>query len=183
MNRTEQTVAHLIEPSLTAMGYELVRVQLSGGRHPTLQVMAEPANGGPMLVDDCAELSHAISAVLDVEDPIPDAFTLEVSSPGIDRPLTRLKDFERYTGFEAKVEMSTPIDGRKRFTGGIEGVDGDSVVIAIQEGGESRRTVLPFADIHKAKLVLTDELIAAEQARLKQAQPETDSQRASRKNR
>src|SRR6056297_3500273 len=115
-------VHDIIEPAAEAMGYELVRVHLSGGRRPVLQVMVERADRAPMNVDDCAEVSRAVSAVLDVEDPVPGEYVLEVSSPGIDRPLTRLADFERFAGFEAKVETEAPIEGRKRFRGRLEGV-------------------------------------------------------------
>lgn len=153
----EKRVEALIQPTLEAMGYEVVRVLLSGKRSPTLQIMAEPANGGPMTVDDCAEISRAVSAVLDVEDPIEGAYQLEVSSPGLDRPLTRPRDFERYAGFEARIETQRLIDGRKRFKGRLDGLDGDEVLIEA-EGTPFR---IPLAEVHRAKLVLTDELIAA----------------------
>jgi ribosome maturation factor RimP len=118
------------------MGFELVRVRLMGGQTPTLQIMAERPDGG-IEVDDCAEISTAVSAVLDVEDPITDAYTLEVSSPGIDRPLTRLKDFDTYEGYEAKLETAELIDGRKRFKGVLAGVEGDEVLINVDEGTPS----------------------------------------------
>jgi len=139
------------------MGYEIVRVHLSGGQRPVLQVMAERADGAPMTVDDCADISRTVSALLDVEDPIQGAYSLEVSSPGIDRPLTRLKDFERYAGFEARVETRGPIDGRRRFRGVLKGVAGETVRLEV-EGGLAE---LPFDGILRAKLVLTDALIAA----------------------
>src|SRR5262245_21600371 len=155
-----ERIAELITPAIEAMGFELVRVQVSGSQRPTLQVMAEPASGRAMSVDDCAEISRAISAVLDVEDPISGSYSLEVSSPGIDRPLTRPKDYERFLGHEAKVETSAPLDGRKRFKGPIKSVDANAVELAV-DGADLR---IPFATIHKAKLVLTDALIALHQA-------------------
>jgi ribosome maturation factor RimP len=153
----EKRVEELIQPTLNAMGYEVVRVLLSGKHNPTLQIMAEPSNGGPMTVDDCAEISRAVSAVLDVEDPIKGAYQLEVSSPGLDRPLTRRQDFERYAGFEARVETQQLIDGRRRFKGRLDGIDGDDVLLEV-EGIAVR---IPLAQVYRAKLVLTDELIAA----------------------
>ncbi|NUB26389.1 ribosome maturation factor RimP [Azospirillum brasilense] len=152
-------IEQIITPSVEAMGYELVRVQLTGGQRMVLQVMAERADGAPMTVEDCADISRAISAVLDVEDPIKSAYTLEVSSPGIDRPLTRLKDFERFAGFEAKLETRLAVDGRKRFKGMLKGVE-DGLVCVESEQGAAR---LEFDNILRAKLVLTDELIRASQ--------------------
>jgi ribosome maturation factor RimP len=148
-------VERLVEPALAAMGYDLVRVQLSGKKHVTLQIMAEHADGTPMTVDDCAAISRNISAILDVEDPVSGAYDLEVSSPGIDRPLVRERDFERYAGFDVRIELQRPIDGRKRFKGKLMGLDGDAVKLAV--GNDT--IGLPYSDIHKAKLVLTDDLI------------------------
>ena len=151
-------IARLIEPTLDGMGYDLVRVMLSGGHgRQALQIMAERRDRAGMTVDDCADISRAVSALLDVEDPLPGAYELEVSSPGIDRPLTRLDDYVRFAGFEAKVELSMPVDGRKRFRGRLKGVSGDRVVIETEDGEAD----LPFGAIQKAKLVLTDELLAA----------------------
>jgi len=141
------------------MGYEVVRVQISGGQRSILQIMAERADGAPMTVEDCADISRSVSALLDVEDPIREAYTLEVSSPGIDRPLTRLKDFERFAGFEARLESRMAIDGRKRFKGMLKGVE-DGLVCVDTEQGPAR---LEFDNILRAKLVLTDELIRASQ--------------------
>lgn len=155
-----ERIAALIEPSLQAMGYDLVRVHYSGGGRPVLQVMCERDADGSMTLDDCAEVSRAVSALLDVEDPIPEAYELEVSSPGIDRPLTRLKDFERFAGHEAKLELAAPVDGRRRFRGIVKGVDGDRVLVAVGEDD----VALPLAQIRAAKLVLTDALLAAHQA-------------------
>jgi ribosome maturation factor RimP len=136
-----------------------VRVQISGGQRAILQIMAERADGAPMTVEDCADISRSVSALLDVEDPIREAYTLEVSSPGIDRPLTRLKDFERFAGFEARLESRMAIDGRKRFKGMLKGVE-DGLVCIDTEQGAAR---LEFDNILRAKLVLTDELIRASQ--------------------
>ena len=154
-------VERLIEPSVEAMGFRLVRLSMTGeASQPTLQVMAEPLNGREMNVDDCAELSRAISAILDVEDPIPGAYLLEVSSPGVDRPLVRPEDFERYTDFQARVEVDTPIDGRSRFSGRLQGLSDDRVRIAVTDSDNSvKEFALPFDTITRAKLMLTDELI------------------------
>jgi ribosome maturation factor RimP len=153
-------IVGLIEPSLEAMGYRLVRVQTSGGRRPTLQIMAERRDDAAMTVDDCADISRSVSAILDVADPIPGAYSLEISSPGIDRPLVRREDFDRFAGYEARVELAQPMDGRRRFKGRLLGRDGDEVRMTVEDGGE---VALPFPAIAKAKLVLTDELIAAAQ--------------------
>ncbi|MEM7223469.1 MAG: ribosome maturation factor RimP [Pseudomonadota bacterium] len=149
----------LIAPSLEAMGFQIVRVLLSGDRRPKLQVMIERSADFGLSLDDCAEASRAISAILDVEDPIAGAYVLEVSSPGIDRPLTRPGDFERFAGFEARLETLMPIEGRKRFRGRLLGTDDGQVRLAIEDG----EVTLAFDDLAKAKLVLTDELVAASQ--------------------
>lgn len=154
-------IAQIIEPSLMAMGYRLVRVVVTSGRRATLQVMAERADDVPMTVDDCALISHSVSALLDVADPIAGAYTLEISSPGIDRPLVRPEDYDRFSGFEAKIELSAAIDGRKRFRGRLLGT-ADGVVRLATEAGETR---LPLGAVARAKLVITDDLIAASQAR------------------
>lgn len=150
----DKRLAEIVKPMIEGMGYELVRVRLMGGKIDTLQVMAEKPEGG-IEVDDCAKISTAISAVLDVEDPIIEEYHLEVSSPGIDRPLTRLKDFEMWKGYETKIETDQLIDGRRRFKGEIEGVEGDEVLLTIEEGTIG----LKFDWLSDAKLVLTDELI------------------------
>ena len=150
----DRRMAEIITPVIEDMGFELVRVRLMGGKTHTLQIMAERPEGG-IEVDECAQISTAVSAVLDVEDPITEAYTLEVSSPGIDRPLTRLKDFEEFEGYEAKLETSELIDGRKRFKGVLTGVEGNEVLINIEEGTVG----LNFDWLYDAKLVLTDELI------------------------
>lgn len=143
------------------MGYNLVRVRFHGGQRAKLQVMAEQADGSAMEVDDCAAISRVVSALLDVEDPISGSYDLEVSSPGIDRPLVRPEDFERYAGFEAKVEMATSIDGRRRFRGQLLGMEGNCVRLKPKGGAADGVADLPFADIADAKLVLTDALIEA----------------------
>jgi len=150
----DRRMAEIITPVIEDMGFELVRVRLKGGKTHTLQIMAERPQGG-IEVDDCAEISNAVSAVLDVEDPITDAYTLEVSSPGIDRPLTRLKDFKEFEGYDAKVETNELIDGRKRFSGVLAGIEGEEVLINMDEGTIG----LKFDWLSDAKLVLTDELI------------------------
>ena len=156
----DRRIAGIIAPVIEDMGFELVRVRLMGGDTKTLQVMAERPAGG-IDVDECAEISNALSAVLDVEDPISDPYALEVSSPGIDRPLTRLKDFDAYEGYEAKVETAELIDGRKRFRGVLAGIEGNEVLINIQQDGEDVTVGLDYDWLAEAKLVLTDDLIKA----------------------
>lgn len=143
----------LIAPTVEGLDYALVRIRFDGR---ILQVMAERKDRGDMTVEDCARLSRSLSAVLDVEDPIPGEYALEVSSPGIDRPLVRLEDYDRFAGHTARLETRAPIDGRRRFSGRIEGVRDGAVVI--ESGGAACQ--IPFAEIQRAKLVLTDELIA-----------------------
>lgn len=155
----DRRLAEIIAPTIEGLGFELVRVRLMGGERKTLQIMADRPEGG-IDVDDCGRISTAVSAVLDVEDPIEDAYTLEVSSPGIDRPLTRLKDFEAWAGHEARLETAEMIDGRKRFKGRIMGTEGDEVLIEIENQGEDVTIGLKFDWLADAKLVLTDDLIA-----------------------
>ncbi len=150
----DRRLAEIITPVIEDMGFELVRVRLMSAKSTTLQVMADKPDGG-IEVDDCARISTAIGTVLDVEDPILDEYSLEVSSPGIDRPLTRLKDFEAFEGYEAKIETSDLIDGRRRFKGELAGVEGDEVLINVEEGTIG----LKFEWLTDAKLVLTDDLI------------------------
>lgn len=152
-------IESMIGPSLEAMGYSIVRVAFTGGRRPTLQIMAERNDNAAMTVDDCATISHTVSALLDVADPIDTAYQLEISSPGIDRPLTRRADYERFAGFEAKIEMQRPVEGRRRFRGKLMGLEGDDAKLLV--GPDTLR--LPLDAIARAKLVLTDELIAATQ--------------------
>jgi ribosome maturation factor RimP len=150
-------IRELIEPTLRDMGFELVRALVSGGQRPTLQIMVERADYAPTTLEGCAEVSHAVSALLDVADLLPGAYRLEVSSPGIDRPLVRRSDYERFAGLEARLETELPIDGRRRFRGRLLGLAGDQVRLALPEGEQS----IPLDAIKKAKLVLTDELLAA----------------------
>jgi ribosome maturation factor RimP len=148
----------LIDPVAEAAGYAVVRLRLMGGSETRrLQIMAERPSDGDMNVEDCARLSRAISAVLDPADPISGEYTLEVSSPGVDRPLTRLADFETYEGYEVKLELDRLAEGRKRFRGALAGVEGDQVGIDLE--GEDATAMVPFAWIIEAKLVLTDQLM------------------------
>ncbi|WP_261191950.1 ribosome maturation factor RimP [Pseudoruegeria sp. SHC-113] len=154
----DRRLAEIVQPVIEDLGYELVRIRLMSGKTSTLQIMAERPEGG-IEVDDCAKISTAVSAILDVEDPIADNYTLEVSSPGIDRPLTRLKDFDTFEGYEAKIETSELIDGRKRFKGILKGTEDGEVLIEIDNNGEDVIIGLTFEWLSDAKLVLTDELI------------------------
>jgi len=151
----DRRLADIIQPVIEGMGFELVRVRLMGSKYSTVQIMVERPDGG-IEVDECAEISNAISALLDVEDPIDEKYTLEVSSPGIDRPLTRLRDFATWEGYEAKIETIELIDGRRRFKGKLAGVTDDEVLVNIEEGTIG----LKFAWLSDAKLLLTDDLIS-----------------------
>jgi ribosome maturation factor RimP len=158
----------LLDPVAEAAGYEIVRLRLMGGDHARrLQIMAE-RDDGTMVVEDCTALSRAVSEVLDAADPIRGDYTLEVSSPGIDRPLTRLKDFETYEGCEARIELDRLAENRRRFKGVLAGVDDGQVAIDLE--GEDETALVPFAWISEAKLVITDDLMkrgaAARAARL-----------------
>jgi len=152
----ESEIERAIAPSLEAMGYAVVRVKLMGNRRPTLQIMAERRDGVAMHVDDCADISRAVSALLDVADPIGGAYTLEVSSPGIERPLTRAADFARFAGGPVVVEAGRPIDGRRRFKGVLLGLAGDTVRLAVGDD----EVVIPLAEIKAARLA-PDEIVAA----------------------
>jgi len=148
----------LLAPAVQAQGYRLVRLRVMGGKRKTLQILAERPDG-QMDVEDCARLSRAISEVLEAADPISEEYVLEVSSPGIDRPLTAAEDFARFAGHEARVELAHGLEGRRRFKGLLIGLDGADVVMDVTEANETRRVRFPFADIDEAKLVLTDRLI------------------------
>jgi len=150
----EKKLLKLIDPIVIDMGFELVRLRLISSKEITLQIMAIRPNGF-INVDECADLSTAISALLDVEDPIIDSYSLEVSSPGIDRPLTRMKDFEEFEGYEARLETVELIDGRKRFKGTLAGTNGSEIMINVDQGTIG----LEFEWLAEAKLILTDELI------------------------
>ncbi len=153
-------VAAIIEPVIEDLGYRLVRVKITTQNGCTLQIMAERPDG-TMGVEDCETVSRAISPALDVDDPMPTAYALEVSSPGIDRPLVRPADFVRWAGHEAKVEMARPVGARKRFRGFVRGIDGDFGLIELPDApeGQDRVARLPLADVFEARLMLTDDLI------------------------
>jgi ribosome maturation factor RimP len=163
-------VAAIVGPTLLDLGFRLVRVKITGRDGCTVQIMAERADG-TFTVEDCELASKAISPVLDVEDPIDRAYNLEMSSPGIDRPLVRVSDFARWAGHLAKVEMEIPVDGRKRFKGMLEGVEGETAIMRRDDAGkdEPGRVALPIADIGEARLVLTDDLIREALRRAKAA--------------
>ena len=150
-------ISEMVRPTVEGLGYSLVRVQVLGRQRPRLQVMAERIDGRPMMVDDCASLSHSLSAVLDVEDPISTTYTLEVSSPGIDRPLVQLADYDRFAGFEARIELVRLVGGRRRFCGRLLGTTGETIRLDV-EGAEVE---VHYEDIQRAKLVLTQDLLAA----------------------
>lgn len=172
----EARITAAIAPTLASMGYEIVRVQIQGKQTPTVQIMADRADGRLIGVEDCEAISHAVGAVLDVDDPFTGEWNLEVSSAGIDRPLTRTKDWQRFAGQLATVEMSIPFEGRRRFRGIALGADAEVVRLRLEDGGE---VALPRADMRRAKLVLTDELIAAtaaEAARLRAAAGEDEDE-------
>ncbi len=155
----DRRMAEIVTPVIEGLGFELVRIRLMGGNTRTLQIMADKPEGG-IEVDDCGAISTAVSVVLDVEDPLEDNYILEVSSPGIDRPLTRLKDFDMWAGYEARIETSELISGRRRFKGVLAGTEGEEVLIEIEEGGAPVTIGLQFDWLSDAKLILTDELIA-----------------------
>ncbi len=160
----DQHLARIVLPTIEGMGFRLVRMRLMGGNRITLQIMAERApdteGAGTMEVEDCAKLSRALSAALDVEDPIEGEYRLEVSSPGIDRPLTRLEDFARWKGYQARLDTTEMIDGRKRFKGVLAGVEGTEILIEIDDPNIEGAIGLEFDWLADAKLVLTDELVA-----------------------
>ncbi len=164
-------VAAVAEPVLEGMGYRLVRVRISGADGCTVQIMAERPDG-TLTIEDCEEISRALSPVLDVADPVPQAYRLEISSPGLDRPLVRRSDFERHAGHLAKIEMNVPVDGRKRFRGLLQGVDGDNALLKRDDvkNDEPADVKLPIEDMAEAKLVLTDALIAESLRKGKQAE-------------
>lgn len=150
----DRRLLEIIQPVIGDLGFEVVRIRYQGGKKPVLQVMADRPDGG-IEVEDCAVISRNLGAVLDVEDPIESEYSLEISSPGIDRPLTRLKDFDTWEGYEAKLETEELIEGRKRFRGILAGIDGDEVLINIEEGTVG----LQFGWLADAKLVMTEELV------------------------
>ncbi len=155
----DRRLADIVQPVIEGMGFELVRIRLMGGQRRILQIMADKPEGG-IDVDDCGRISTGVSAVLDVEDPLEDAYVLEVSSPGIDRPLTRLKDFDVWQGWEARIETTELIDGRRKFRGTLQGTEGEEVLIEIEDKGAPVTIGLRFDWLSDAKLILTDDLIA-----------------------
>ncbi|MEM7236646.1 MAG: ribosome maturation factor RimP [Pseudomonadota bacterium] len=165
----DKRLAAIVQPTIEGVGFELVRLRFMSGKKSTVQIMAEKPDG-TMEIEDCAKLSRAISAVLDVEDPIEGEYSLEVSSPGIDRPLTRPQDFERWQGYEAKLETDEMIDGRRRFKGILAGVEGREVLVDIAEGTIG----LEFEWLSDAKLILTDALISESLKARKHAFDEDD---------
>jgi len=162
----EGKIAAIISPTLAHMGFELVRVAVLGRDRPTVQIMADRADGSQISIEDCEAISHQLSAVLDVEDPMPGHWTLEVSSAGIDRPLTRVKDWNRFAGHLAKAETGIPVEGRRRFSGIVLGADAHYARLRLDDGSEA---ALPLQDIRKARLVLTDALIDATSTTKKQS--------------
>lgn len=154
-------IKKLIAPSLTDMGYDIIEIHISGSDQPSLQITIDRQDEETVNVDDCASVSRAVSAILDVEDPIEAAYTLEVSSPGIDRQLTRPRDFERFAGLEAKVELEEAIDGQRRFKGKLLGFVDDHVHLETDFQGERVEIALPYSDVKQAKLVMSDALMKA----------------------
>ncbi len=160
-------LAQLVEPVLVSLGYRLVRVEISGRDGKTVQIMAERPDGS-MTVGDCEIVSKSISPLLDVHDLVSDAYRLEISSPGIDRPLVRPSDFEDWAGYEAKIELKTPVEGRKRFRGRVEGFENDEVLLETDLGEQGVKVIgLGIGLVAEAKLVLTDELIREALSRAK----------------
>ena len=176
MNTRRHELEALISPLAEALGYSIVRVRMTSATQPVLQVMAERSDG-TMLVDDCAILSDAISTAFEQDDPIEGQYVLEVSSPGIDRPLTRRRDFEAYAGHEIKIDLKFPAEGRKRVRGVLKGLRGEDVIVETQLGAE--RVVgdlaVPYASIGDAKLLLTDKLIEHDLKRRKTAEKSAQS--------
>ena len=165
-NPVEERVIALIEPTAGELGYRIVRVRLSGNRRKRLQIMAERVSDGQMGIDDCGRLSRALSPVFDLEDPVQGEYDLEISSPGIDRPLMRIEDFERFMGHEAKLETAAMIDNRRRWRGVIQAVEGDEITLATDQGYAK----LKFPALSDARLVLTDKLIEEDLKRARDAE-------------
>jgi ribosome maturation factor RimP len=154
----EAKLADLVTPTLADMGYELVRIAVLGRDRPTVQIMADRADGRSFTVNDCESISHAVGAVLDVANPLPNAWTLEISSAGIDRPLTRVKDWNNHLGHTARVELEQPVEGRRRVTGIILGADATEAQLRLDDGTSF---TVPLDLVRRAKLLLTDALIDA----------------------
>lgn len=177
MSVLEERLESLLAPAIAAAGFEIVRLKVTGKELLTLQIMAEK-NDRTMSAEDCARLSRALSPILEEADPIAGAYRLEVSSPGIDRPLVRLKDFDDWRGYEARIDLDQLIEGRKKFKGVLAGVDGDNICLDIE--GEDETALIPFAFVKTAKLALTDELIRESLKAAKAASKETDHEDAAR---
>ncbi|MFZ5616987.1 MAG: ribosome maturation factor RimP [Pseudomonadota bacterium] len=170
MSVLEERIEKLVAPAIEAAGFELVRIRMTGKETKTLQIMAERSDH-TMSAEDCARLSRALSPILEEADPISGSYRLEISSPGIDRPLVKLKDYHDWQGYEAKIEIDRMIEGRKKFKGVLAGVDGDNICIDIED--EKETALIPFAWIHSAKLSLTDDLIRESLRAAKEALKET----------
>ena len=156
----EQRIEKIIEPAVQDLGFEIVRVKLSRNHNPRLQVMAEPIAGDIMTVNHCATISRVVSAILDVDDPIEGAYSLEVSSPGLDRPLVKRRDFKRFSGFDVKIETFEAVDGRKRFRGRLGGVEGEIITLEVDGTDLS----IPYPLVRRAKLLVSEEIPVAQDA-------------------
>lgn len=170
-NPVEERVIALIEPTAAGLGYRIVRVRLSGNRRKRLQIMGERISDGQMGIDDCGRLSRALGPVFDLDDPVDGEYDLEISSPGIDRPLMRIEDFERFVGFDAKLETAVPVNNQRRWKGVIAAVDGDDITLATDQG----EAKLKFSALSDARLVLTDKLIEDDLRRAKAAEAAGES--------
>ncbi|PHR93659.1 MAG: ribosome maturation factor RimP [Robiginitomaculum sp.] len=168
----DERILGIAEPVAADLGFAIVRVRVMGGKRSTLQIMAERLSDGQMSVADCASLSRELSSTFEVEDPIDEGYVLEVSSPGLDRPLTELSHFERYRGLLARVELDRLVEGRKRFRGILAGVDGENIAMDLEK--EDETALIPFAWLSEAKLLITDELIKAGQQAKEQAETAED---------
>jgi ribosome maturation factor RimP len=156
----EQSIEEIITPSLNSMGFEVVRVRLmesKGKRGKTLQIMAERQDGS-MSLEDCVEVNNTVSTLLDVEDPINGEYNLEISSPGMDRPLVKLSDFEKYTGYEIRLSTNEPVDGQRKFRGKIKAVEQEDILLALSDGS-GKESRIPYGLVHSAQLIITDEML------------------------
>lgn len=168
----DKRILAIAAPIADDLGYDIVRVRVMGGNRSTVQIMAERKSDGQMEVSDCEALSRELSSTFEVEDPLHDAYVLEVSSPGLERPLTSLKDYETYSGYLARVELDRLVEGRKRFRGVLAGIDGDMIDINLD--GESETAQIPYDWVSDAKLLITDDLIKAGQEARKAASERTN---------
>jgi len=175
----DERILTIAIPVAADMGYGIVRIRVQGGNRSVVQIMAERLSDGKMNVADCAQLSRALSSTFEVEDPIDGAYVLEVSSPGLDRPLTDMKHFEQYSGQLARLELDRFVEGRKRFRGVLAGIDGDNVAIDLDK--EDETALIPFAWISEAKLLITDEVIKKGQKKPKEKSKEKSNKKQSNK--